>query len=265
MCPLESSSLDLFFELQVCMVTWISHRLLKPDVSYSGFFIYVAKAVPFPAVLVLANGATPTRRTLVTPDSWPSISSVSCISSRHCLLSFPSVVALGQVFLISPQDYSSDLIALHSSNEFLLYPVLVFFRKHQSDTILALETRWRLHPRNRQRTWRGQITEEKSTRLHMWKVVHLHYELNVTMTFSHLFNGHFVRTDNKEYKSVEKCPYISLVVDSILEDIWAMFWICGEKQTANYLSASITAFGQIGLVSTLMALRKWDNVGERDL
>ena len=76
------------------------------------------------------------------------------------------------------------------------------------------------------------------------------------MTFSHLFNGHFVRTDNKECKSVEKCPYISLLVDSILEDIWAMFWICGEKQTANYLSASITAFGQIGLVSTLMALRK---------
>lgn len=138
-CVLELikySSLDLFFELQVCMATWISDRLLKPNVSQCGLFIYLARAVPFPAFPVVANGATPTRNILVMPVFWPPISSVSYISLEGIAFSLPFIMALSQVFPVSPLDYSSNLlIALHSSNESLVYSVLVFFPKQQSDLI----------------------------------------------------------------------------------------------------------------------------------
>lgn len=171
---------------------------------------------------------------------------------------------------LSPQGYSSSWIALHSSNEVLHYTVFVFFLKHQSDIIPGFGNKLKTASKKKKQNKTGKghekaKSQEKNTHIHMWKVVHLHYELNVTMTFSHLFNGHFVRTYNKECKSVEKCPYISLVVENILDDILAMFWIGLGKQTTNYLWASITAFGQIGLIPTLMILRKWDNSGERDL
>ena len=66
-------SLDIF-ELHICEVTWIFHRLLKPDVSHGGIlFITLDKVIRFPAFSTLANGATQSRNMEVILDSWPSI------------------------------------------------------------------------------------------------------------------------------------------------------------------------------------------------
>lgn len=99
-CVLELikySSLDLFFELQVCMATWISDRLLKPNVSQCGLFIYLARAVPFPAFPVVANGATPTRNILVMPVFWP----LSVLSLTSLSKALPSLFPLSWLWVRS--------------------------------------------------------------------------------------------------------------------------------------------------------------------
>lgn len=135
---------------------------------------------------------------LEASQSRQSSDSLSVLSLTSPLKALPSLFpyrGFESGLPLSPQDYSSNLlIALHSSKESLLY--FVFFLKQQSDLIPCFQnpTTWRLYPPNRQSIWRGHLAEEKNTHLHMWNVVHLHYENKCNNNIIHPFNWEFVRT-----------------------------------------------------------------------
>lgn len=155
------------------MVTWISHRLLKPNVSQSFctlpklfLFLYsLSWQVEPPKPEIGKSYQTLDPLLLSKYKQSFSFYQLSHTSFLKTLPSLPSIVALNQVSLISPQDYSSNLLIVFHSSNHPYSTVPVFFNLI---IFLVLDpTRWILHPEHRQRTWTSHLTEETNTHLYM--------------------------------------------------------------------------------------------------
>lgn len=179
--------------------------------SQSGFSIYLAKAVPFPVFSALSNGIPhQTRNMEVEPVSWCSLLSIYkrsfpfyqfcplLLSWMHCL---PLFLCCG--FGSGCPHLSTGLLqwsptCLLLLQSILLHTVLVFFLKHRSDHIIP-----RLNIAQEKYCIRktGKVHEQttlQKRKIHIdTREKLLMLTINVTMTFPHLANWQFERTDNE--------------------------------------------------------------------